>query len=260
MKLRTAGALDGFVWARSGVRLLLSQPLAVAALFGVMLFGLGLLMLVPWVGPLLASALLPALSAGWVHATEQMLTGVRPTPALLLAPLRSPHRVALLQLGGWHAAAIVLLMALAELLVPSLGASVDLSGGSAGDGPSADALQMFSTEMMVRQVFLVPVALMFWHAPVLIYREGYSVAKALFASCVASARNLGAFVVYGLCWMALSGLAGGLLALLSMPALVLVVAVPVAMGLSGAFYASLQASVHGCIDFGDTAADETPCA
>jgi hypothetical protein len=255
MKLRTARALDGFVWMRSGLQLVRSQPLALASLFGVMLFGLGLLMLLPWIGPLIASALLPAMTAGWVHVIEQLRGGVRPTPALLVEPLRSPQRIALLQLGGWHAMAILLVMALADLLVPGMGAPAE-AAGSASEG--ADALQAFSSEMLLRQIFLIPVALVFWHAPVLVHRDGASVAKALFASTVASLRNLSAFLVYAVCWMALSGVVGGVLALINIPALVLMVAVPVAMAMSAAFYASLHASVHGCIDVGDDSPAATP--
>jgi hypothetical protein len=259
MKLRSAPALEGFVWMRSGVRLVLSQPLGLAALLGVMVFGLGLLLMLPWVGPLLVSVMLPALSAGWVHTSEQVLAGARPSPSLLLAPLRLPQRKALLQLGGLHALAVMLMLVLADLIDPGLGDMWEMLHAANDDESTASAMQALRGGLVLRLAMLTPVALLFWHAPVLVHREGSGVAKALFASTLASVRNVGAFFVYGLSWLLadllLSATLGLLLGALGLPQLALMIAVPVAMLFSAAFYASLHASVHGCIDFGDTAVE-----
>ena len=257
MKLRSARALDGVAWMRSGLRLVQRQPLGLAALLGVMVFGLGLLMMVPWIGPLLVSMLLPALSAGWVHTSEQVLRGARPTPALLFTPLRLPQRKALLMLGGVHALAVMLMLWLGDLIDPSLSQVWETLHEASDDDATAAAMQALRGGMLLRVALLIPVALLFWHAPVLVHREGTGVAKALFASALASVRNLGAFVAYGLSWavadLLLSATLGVLLGVLGLPQLALLIAVPVAMLFSAAFYASLHASVHGCIDFGDEA-------
>jgi uncharacterized membrane protein len=90
---------------------------------------------------------------------------------------------------------------------------------------------------------------------VVITRTGASLGKALFISATASGRNLGAFVVYGLSWVAadlvLSLLLGGLLAALGLGQAVVLFVLPGAMIFSAAFYASLRASIDGCIDFED---------
>lgn len=244
MRLKTARPGDGLAWVRSGLQTVRRQPMALTALFGLMLMGIAVLMVLPRIGPLVATALLPALTAGWVHAVERLQAGTRPTPGLLFAPLAGPRRAELLKLGLLHALAVFSVMGLADLIDPMAAAA---GGGTAADNDIGTLL--LSNQMLTRQMLMAPVALLFWHAPVLVHREGASVGKALFGSALASLRNLAPFTVYALGWLALSALIGGLLALIPVPQLVLLVIVPVAMLFSAAFYASLHATVHGCIDF-----------
>jgi len=86
------------------------------------------------------------------------------------------------------------------------------------------------------------------------------VAQALFSSTLACWRNRGAFIVYGLSGMLIlvvfGVLAGGLLALLGMPGLVSLAAVPAGLMFSTAFYVSLLFTYQGC--FGDDAALPPP--
>jgi hypothetical protein len=102
-------------------------------------------------------------------------------------------------------------------------------------------------------MLMLPLVLTLWHAPMVIVRTGAGVGKALFISATATWRNLGAFVVYGVAWLladlVLSLLLAGLLAALGLGQLAMVLVLPGAMVFSGAFYASLKASVDGCIDF-----------
>lgn len=258
MKLLTASPLQGVRWARAGLTQLLGQPLAHAAMFGVMAFGLGLLLSLPWIGPVLALALVPALNAGWVHASTLALRGERLTPLVLFAPLRSAQRSKLLQLGGLHAAAALLMFALASLIDPDFASQWNLALGSteADDEITARAVSAVQQGLLLRLLLLLPVLLAFWHAAVIIDRTGAGLAKALFASYLATLRNLGAFVVYGLTWVGadllLSTVVGGLLGLLGQSALAVLVVVPSSMLFSAAFFASIHASVHGCIEFTDT--------
>jgi hypothetical protein len=246
MRLKTARLGDGLAWVRSGLLLVRRQPMVLTAMFGLMLLGIGALMLLPRIGPLVATALLPALTAGWVHAIERLQAGDRPSAAMLFAPLRGPRRIDILKLGVLHALAVFSVMLLADTIDP-MPTAAPAAPGATGDDDVGTLL--LSNQMLTRQLLIAPVALLFWHAPVLIHREGASLGKALFGSALASLRNLAPFTVYALGWLALSALIGGLLALIPVPQLVLMVIVPVAMLFSAAFYASLHATVHGCIDF-----------
>jgi hypothetical protein len=254
MKLRVTSPKDGLQWMLSGVRLVRQQPLGLAGLFGMMVFGLALLMGLPWIGPVLVAALLPAMTAGWVVATTAAQSGERPLPTHLIGPLRSAARPALLRLGGLHALASFLLLTLADLLDPDMGSAWSALRSEESTSEAAlDAIGALQQGMVLRAALLLPVALVFWHAPVVITRTGASLGKALFISATASGRNLGAFVVYGLSWVAadlvLSLLLGGLLAALGLGQAVVLFVLPGAMVFSAAFYASLKASIEGCIDF-----------
>ena len=256
MKLRVATPRDGVQWMLSGVHLARQHPLGLAGLFGLQIFALALLLGLPWIGPVLVAALLPALSAGWVEVTTALQAGGRPQPAQWIGPLRSSARPALLRLGGLNALASFVLLMLADLIDPGMAeawATMRDSETSAED--TLNAIGALQQGMVLRAVLLVPLALTFWHAPVLLVRTGASLGKALFVSANASWRNLGAFVVFGVCWLVadlvLSLLLAGLLAALGLGQAAMLLVLPGAMLFSGAFYASLKASVDGCIDFED---------
>jgi hypothetical protein len=55
-------------------------------------------------------------------------------------------------------------------------------------------------------VLQLPLLVLFAHAPALVHWHGLSPVKSLFFSIVAFWRNLGAFVIFGLAWMALLAL------------------------------------------------------
>jgi len=254
MKLRDTRARDGLAWTLDGLRWLKRQPLHLTGLFGVMLFSLALLSRLPVIGAVLVTTLLPAMTAGWVHAVEQMRHhDAKATPGLLFAPLlqAGPNRVTLLKVGLAHGLCVLLMLALADLIDPSFTQAWQDMGEASGEEAQNQAMQALQLGMLWRQVIVVPIAMVFWHAPVLVHREGMGLGKAIFGSALASMRNLGAFVVYGGSWLLISALMVGVLALLGSPQLVLLFAVPLAMVMSAAFYASLHATVHGCIDFGD---------
>jgi hypothetical protein len=254
MKLRNTRARDGLAWTLDGLRWLRRQPLHLTGLFGVMLFSLALLSRLPLIGPVLVTALLPMLTAGWVHVVEQMRQhDAKATPGLLFAPLleNTPQRITLLKVGLLHGLFMLLVLAVVDLLDPSFEQAWKDIADAATDEATNRAMQDLQIGMLWRQVIVVPIALIFWHAPVLVHRDAMGLGKALFGSALATLRNLGAFMVYGASWLLLSSLMVGVLALIGSPQVVLMLAVPLAMVMSAGFYASLHASVHGCIDFGD---------
>ncbi len=260
MKLRKAPALEGFQWARSGVDILRRQPLAHVALLLAMSMTLGLISSVPWIGPIAALVLLPSISAGWVFSSATVLAGVRTTPGRLIAPLASPRRNALLQLGVLHMLACVAVLWVADLLDPGFRTALGPALGNQ-DGVSEEAtmqaLELVRSGMLMRGAMLLPVALVFWHAPVILHRIGGSVARAVFASALTTWRNLPAFVVYGLSWLVadllLSSVVGLIAAAIGQPQIVLLLVLPAAVLFASAFYASLHASVHACIEFDEVA-------
>ena len=261
MHLRTAPALEGLQWMRSGLILLRREALSHVAWAGFMLFGLGLLLGIPRIGPILALALMPTLCAGWVAGTEQLLRGVRPPPLGLIGPLlhSSSVRRRLLLLGSLHALAAVLLLVLADLIDPGFQAQLQVAFESQpGATPETSAAQnaalsAVQTGLLLRLALMVPLSLLFWHAPVIVHLTDSGVGKALFASALASLRNLRAMTLFGLGWFCVNVMVsvalGMLIPLFGSGDLAAVLIVPVLLAFTAAFYASLYASVHGCLIF-----------
>ncbi len=264
MKLRQASFRDGIGWMIEGMRTWRSQPVGLTAQFALMVLGLGMLLGVPTLGPWLVAALMPALSAGWVHTVTPAPDGSMRRAGLLplLTPLLSPRRNRLLLLGLIYAAGVMGILALVNQWDTGLDAAWDViqsdaSSSATKEDPARDeavlqAMQTLQLGMLMRAAALVPLALLFWHAPVIIHRENASVGKALFGSAMASVRNLGAFGAYALAWgtadALLSLVLGAGLALLGLQKVAFVIGIPVAMAFTAAFYASLRASVNGCLE------------
>lgn len=253
MKLRSARALDGLLWVRAGIRMVLRYPLQHLAMVSVMMLLLILLMSLPVVGVPLGFAAMPALTAGWVFSTHAAGLGLVPGPARLFVAFTSPRRSVFVWLGLLHAAAAMTVLAIANLLDPGLAEQWPLifseQSTPAVAGPALEAVQ---SGVLLRAAMLLPVVLLFWHAPVILMRTSDSLPKALFASALGSLRNLSSFVVYGLAWLfadiASSSVLGLVLTALGIgPQYAMMLVLPMALLLSAAFYASLHASVEGCL-------------
>ena len=263
MKLLTVPASRGVSWMLGGFQVFARQPLATTAMFMAFLFGLMLLSSLPGVGPLLALVLVPAASVGFVLASEAVVAGRVPSPALLAAALRGARSrtVVMLQLGLAYAMAALLAMWLVDLADPGFRASaaafVERAQGATEPQLPDSSMQR---GMVLRLLLTLPVTLLFWHAPVVVYRSNVGVAQALFASVVACWRNRGAFAMYGLAWAVLPALLALVLvaffSLIGQPQLAVLPLVPLLLMCSTAFYASLHFTVADCFDFGEPSAPE----
>jgi len=69
--------------------------------------------------------------------------------------------------------------------------------------------------MFATMLLYIPLSLLFWHAPGLIYWHRVPAIKAVFFSLIACSRNIGAFTMFGLAWMAVGIGFGIAMALLS---------------------------------------------
>jgi hypothetical protein len=195
MKLNIVPAATGFQWVKLGFRTFLKQPLALAALvFLYATLGLALLVL-PFVGPFLACALVPVATLGLMAATRVAQESAFPMPTVLFTGLRaSRERVrSMLALGALYAASIFALAVVVALVVP-----MSVEGKTTVDIAQSDE---FRFRVMLTALFYMPFSLAFWHAPALVHWHGVPAGKSLFFSFVACIRNLRAFAAYGLGWI-----------------------------------------------------------
>lgn len=215
MKLQIVPARTGLQWVLQGLRTFKSQPLALAALFFLGMASMSLISALPIIGPVLALALLPCISLTMMVAASEAAHGRKPTPALLLVSFRSgsQHLQSMLMLGGMYAAGFLLI----------IGASTIVDGGNfasvyLGQTPMTRELAEepeFQSAMWLSMCLYLPLSLAFWHAPALIHWHGISPVKSLFFSFVGCIRNIGAYFVFGVCWVGVFIATGMVLAIVT---------------------------------------------
>ena len=201
MKLHIVPARQGVLWVKLGIRTFFRQPLALTGLFFIFMAVMSVVSLVPFIGNVLALALLPGATLGLMVATQEALKGQFPMPSVLIAGFRAGKEQlrAMLILGALYALGFVGVLGLSALADGGKFASMYLFGGAVGSEVLQDP--GFEAATMVALVLYMPLSLLFWFAPALVYWDKVSPLKSLFFSLVACVRNLGAFTVYSMVWM-----------------------------------------------------------
>lgn len=249
MKLRIVPARRGVVWVRNGFALFFAHPLAFTLLFSSFLFGMLLLVLLPWVGSPLLLMALPLVSLGFMIAGQRARRGLGSSVKVFIEPLRQagPRRTALLQLAGAYAVATALVMLLSSAVDGGSFDALQEALMAEHIDPQSVAARLGDTRLLagisLRLALAGLLALPFWHAPALVHWGGLGFAKSLFFSSVACWRNGRAFLTYGLCWVVLMALFSVLMhlvaGLLGEPRLVVMAAMPAGLLFSTVFYVSL---------------------
>lgn len=204
MKLHTLPASTGWHWVRAGLRTFWRQPLALSGLFFLMMLLLSLMGYVPLLGKLLAMTLLPAMTLGFMAASEQAQQGKFPMPTVLVTAFRAgPERLRnMAKLGFLYAAGLVVAMLLSSVIDGGTFAKLYLHGGSID--PEAVSRPEFAWAAFVALSLYLLLTMVFWHAPALVYWHNLSPIKSLVFSFMGCWYNWRAYLVYGLCWMGIS--------------------------------------------------------
>lgn len=230
MKLNIVPPRTGVQWVKLGLQTFFRQPLALTGLFFMYMTAVIVVAQVPVVGVVLGAMLVPAATLGLMAATAEAVKGRFPMPSVLISAFRAGRQRAraMLVLGALYTGGSLLATSLARLM--------------AGAPPAAPVTGIDSTTLLALALH-TPLFLMFWHAPALVHWHGVSPVKSLFFSVVACFRNLGAYLVYALAWMAvflgvgsLLGLVGGLI---GGPSMASAVMMPTALLMASMFSTSI---------------------
>ena len=252
MKLNIVPARTGIQWVKLGCQTFFKQPLALAGLFFMFMALMSVLSIVPVLGNVLALALLPAATLGLMLATQEASRGKFPMPSILLAAFKTakPQLRAMLVLGGIYAACFLLVMGFSSLFDGGKFAKLYLVGGSISRELVMEG--DFQVAMWATMALYLPLSMMFWHAPALVYWEGMAPVKSLFFSLMACLRNFKAFFVYGLAWMVLFGLVGMVITLVAAtvagPTAAAAAMFPAAMLMAAMFFTSIYFTVKDCFE------------
>lgn len=223
MKLQILPARQGLQWVREGVRLFFRRPLA---LFGLFMLGLALaqlLLLAPVLGPFAASFIVPPVMLGLMMAAREVADGRFPMPHVLWRSLmgQPAQRRPMLVLCVVYMVLVNLLLLItqafddgqAQALLAQHGGQ--LTPELLRDPAMQAALQSLQKQMMLSVALMLPVNVLFWHAPALAHWHQTPAPKALFFSAVGVLRNAPAYLLYALGWFGLSTGAWLLLMLLT---------------------------------------------
>jgi hypothetical protein len=252
MKLNIVPARTGIQWVKLGCQTFFKQPLALAGLFFMFMAVMTVLSVVPVLGNVLALALLPAATLGLMVATQEAVKGKFPMPTLLLSAFKAakPQMRAMLVLGCIYAACFLLVMGFSTLFDGGKFAKLYLVGGSITREMVLE--EDFQLAMWITMALYLPLSMMFWHAPALVFWQGMAPVKSLFFSGIACLRNFRAFAVYGLVWAALFGVVGMAVTLLAAavggPAAAAAAMFPTAMVMAAMFFTSIYFTVRDCFE------------
>ena len=252
MKLHIDPARTGAQWFKLGVLTFFKQPLALSGLFFMFMAVMTVLTLVPVIGNLLALALLPGATLGLMAATEEAVKGKFPMPTVLLSAFRAGRQQlkSMLILGLLYAIGILLVLAISATVDGGKVAHMYLEGGSISNETAQEPAVQFAA--LLGFALYLPLSLLFWHAPALVHWHGIAPVKSLFFSLVACMRNLGAFTVYSLVWLAAFVGVGMVVAVVTAlavgPEAVSGIIFPVLMLMAAMFFTSIYFTFRDCFE------------
>lgn len=203
MKLHLVPAKQGFSWAREGLQTFRQQPLALLGIFMLCIMTVFLLGTLPIIGLVLTQALTPIIGLIMMIATAQVRQGKKLNlPSFIQSLWRGPqHFQILCMIGLTYCALISLILGISTFIDDGIMARVSLG------------LEKITPEFIHQNPNITHAALFlaagqallcipFWHASALAHWHGLPATKAMFFSCIACIRNMGAFAIYGLSFMA----------------------------------------------------------
>lgn len=252
MKLNIVPARTGVLWAKQGIRTFLRQPLAMSGLFFLFMASLSLATLFPFIGPAVALALLPAATLGLMAATQHADRGKFPMPVMLVSAFREGPQIrqSMLVLGGLYALGFLAIMGISSLIDGGDFAKLYLVGGSVSEEMVTQP--GFKAAMWVTLGLYLPLSLMFWHAPALVYWHGVSPVKSLFLSLMTCYHNFGAMLLFALFWASLFISAIVVISLIAVllgePMIASMALFPIALMMMAMFFTSIYYTFLDCFE------------
>ncbi|MCX8145814.1 MAG: BPSS1780 family membrane protein [Azovibrio sp.] len=195
MQALTLPASGGWQWLAQGYALFRRQPAVIGLMVMSYWMSLVVFNVLPIVGPLLASLVMPGLSVGVMAACREVDRNRQPALGVFLQALRDAPGP-LMALGAIYLAYTLLALALAGLV----DGGALLTAVTAGKPVDPEALEdgrlFFAAQVLL--LAMAPILMAYWYAPILVAWHRLSIPKALFFSGIACLRNWRAFLVYGL--------------------------------------------------------------
>ncbi|MEX3606722.1 MAG: BPSS1780 family membrane protein [Burkholderia sp.] len=253
MQLIEVSAKTGYAWFRQGIWLFRRNPLTFITLFFIYLLVMMIISLVPVIGPALSLLFIPGISVGFMAACRDAVAGKPVLPIILIDGFRAYGSVTtqrLFMLGGIYIVSIALVFACSAFGDGGMLLRLMLGLGDGKPDPTLILSMGTMVALLICATLYVPVAMMFWFAPVLTAWHKIPPVKALFFSVVSCWRNRWAFTLYGLLWFVVATGASfslaALLQALGVGVYAMTIMMPVSVVITAALYCSFYATYRGC--------------
>lgn len=195
MQARTLPAQRGWAWIIEGFLLWKRNP----ALITFLVFGYWLCLLVlaavPFIGQILMSLAMPALSLGIYNGCKAVGEGRKAGPDILLSGFRQ-NLPELVKIGGIYLIGTFAVLGLTALADDGILAELMLGKRKLDEATAEDP--QLGLSLLIGALGSTPLMMAYWFAPLLAGWGRISAAKAMFFSFVACSRNWRAFLAYAL--------------------------------------------------------------
>jgi hypothetical protein len=199
--MNTVPAGKGWNWVLIGFTLFRKSPVTWAFLSLSYIMLMQLLGMIPVLGWLAATILIPGFSASFMIASRELDQGRRLRMDLLFAGFKS-NLPALLRQGGLYLSSGLAILGLSALIDGGMLAQLMVMGTK--PPPAAFEEGALAAAALLAAALYLPVLAAFWFAPALSAWRNLPALQALFYSFFAAMSNWRAFLAYGLAVMVLS--------------------------------------------------------
>lgn len=208
MQTQTLPAAAGWGWIATGFAIFRRNPPMLALLVVCYWITVVFLNVLPVIGALAASLVIPGLSVGLMQAARDLDRGQPVGLPTLFGGLRQNTRT-LLALGALYLACTLGILGLSALLDGGELFSFMLST-KATEREAMESADFLLPALFV-MLLMAPLMMAYWFAPVLAAWHGLGVGKSLFFSLVACWINWRAFLTYGAGLLLVAGLIPGVI-------------------------------------------------
>lgn len=189
-------ARSGWEWVKQGFGLLRKQPAGLSTLFFGYMLLTTLMAVVPFIGQIAHSVLMPVFAIGFMTAAREVGADRPVTPGLLLAGFRGPALRKLCMLGVLHMVVFLASVTIGTLLFANTDALRDASVADLQSNPQLLLDSGLVPTMLTTAALYVPALLVLSFAAPLVQWNGMGPGKALFYSFFAIKRTAGAFFMF----------------------------------------------------------------
>lgn len=207
LSLQSVPASHGILWIRRGFATFGRYPLGFAGLFSAMMLMWILVAVTPILNMVGTLMLMPWFSLGFMVAAYRALRSETPSVSAFFAPFRGSREqlLGMLKLGALFAMVALALIALATLInADALAPHIQTMAEGKADIEALAKAPEVQQHVLACMSLISLASAVFWHTPGLVFWGRQPVLRAVVFSVMALWRNKGAFIVYGLTWLALS--------------------------------------------------------